>query len=112
MDNPSSLILLKEDEMSQCPVIVDYKYLGMFPNNNNVKLNLLIRCASFDLGDQIGYKDTYYLITYYDIIWRTTKLVWKMYVIFQLTWQLSYIEVIWGWGKSLSVSNVQVELWT
>lgn len=79
--------------MSQCPVIVDYKYLGMFPKlssmhasdvtqNSYVVLNLLIRCVSFDLWDQIGYKDTYYLITYYDIICRTTKLVRKINVIF------------------------------
>lgn len=31
MDNTSSFILLQEDEMCQCPVIVDDKYLGMFP---------------------------------------------------------------------------------
>lgn len=32
MDNTSSLILLQQDEMCQCPVIGDYKYLGLFPN--------------------------------------------------------------------------------
>lgn len=30
MDNTSSLILL-QDEMCQCPVIGDDKYLGLFP---------------------------------------------------------------------------------
>lgn len=43
MDSTSSLILLQEYEMCQCPVTVDHKHLGAFPKLSSMHASDMAR---------------------------------------------------------------------